>query len=252
VGRHHCWAAGPLGLGLSLYIVPHLLSTIHFILHGIRGLALGFLLPQQGSRRLLPPNSCRLPSLPLGGSTFPPGAASFLPVAAAVSLGRQPHPHPFPSRPPASGRRHPPVGELGLPPAASIPFSGRRLPPPAGELGLNRAPTIRPASPPSPVAAPLGPDRATPGAPQLQAVPPPAPQLGRPTHARFGSAPPSSTVWAQCPSSTGAGWPAIPGAQALACGPIGGPGARLRPLPAVGVPIVIGAPQPPAAQIRPC
>jgi hypothetical protein len=32
VGQHHCWPAGPLGLGLSLYIVPHLLS-IHQALH---------------------------------------------------------------------------------------------------------------------------------------------------------------------------------------------------------------------------
>jgi hypothetical protein len=32
VDRHHCWAAGPLGLGLSLYIVtPSLCNTInHF------------------------------------------------------------------------------------------------------------------------------------------------------------------------------------------------------------------------------
>jgi hypothetical protein len=34
VGRHHCWAAGPLGLGfpVSLYIVVHLYaiqSTVH-------------------------------------------------------------------------------------------------------------------------------------------------------------------------------------------------------------------------------
>jgi hypothetical protein len=38
VGRHHCWAAGPLGLGLSLYIyVPHLLS-IHPLHYSTRGL----------------------------------------------------------------------------------------------------------------------------------------------------------------------------------------------------------------------
>ena len=33
MGRHHCWAAGPLGLGLSLYIyVPHFLSihSLHY------------------------------------------------------------------------------------------------------------------------------------------------------------------------------------------------------------------------------
>jgi hypothetical protein len=30
VGRHHNWAASPLGLGLSLYIVPHLLSIQQF------------------------------------------------------------------------------------------------------------------------------------------------------------------------------------------------------------------------------
>jgi hypothetical protein len=38
VGRHHCWAAGPLGLGfhVSLYIVVHLYAIQQFtILHNL-------------------------------------------------------------------------------------------------------------------------------------------------------------------------------------------------------------------------
>jgi hypothetical protein len=73
VGRHHCWAVGPLGLGLSLYIVPHhsMQYNHHFIFfHGIRGLGLGFFSsspPQQppanntSAAASPPPSHLRLP-----------------------------------------------------------------------------------------------------------------------------------------------------------------------------------------------
>jgi hypothetical protein len=135
VGRHHSWAAGPLGLGLSLYIVPHLLLIQHFIiLHGIIGLGLGFLPP------LLPLQPPAAPSHPAAAchrcpreaQPSLPGAASFLPAAAAVSLGRQPHPPPLPQLavslwPPAAGTLPwpPRLPSFGLSPTPSAFPPGR-------------------------------------------------------------------------------------------------------------------------------
>jgi hypothetical protein len=69
VGRHHCWAAGPLGLGfhVSLYIVVHLYAIQQFtILHGIRG-----------GRRLGQGPAARGALLQrLGGGRPPPGGMS--------------------------------------------------------------------------------------------------------------------------------------------------------------------------------
>jgi hypothetical protein len=81
VGRHHCWAAGPLGLGfhVSLYIVVHLYAIQQFtILHGIR---LGFL----SSLPLQPPAALHHPAAashrcPREAQPSLPGAASFLPA----------------------------------------------------------------------------------------------------------------------------------------------------------------------------
>jgi hypothetical protein len=144
VGRHHCWAAGLLGLGLSLYIycIPSIINTtIHSILHGIRGLGLGFHLPQQ------PPAASTTHPLP---TIAAPGRLHLRsrgqPLSSQPPLlppWAQPHPHPFPSRLPASGRCHPPAGELVLPPAGELGSAagpgraGRDSPSP---LGLTCAP----------------------------------------------------------------------------------------------------------------
>jgi hypothetical protein len=93
VDRHHCWADGPLGLGLSLYIVSLLYAIQQFtLLHGIRGLGLGFfLLSSHCSRRRLP-------------STQPPPATPFHPAAACHRCPRRPN---LPSRGrPHLSRRH--------------------------------------------------------------------------------------------------------------------------------------------------
>jgi hypothetical protein len=84
MGRLHCWATGPLGLGLSLYIVPHLLSVQHFtILHGIK---LGF-------------SSSHIPAAILLKHPRPPAYASPSPREAHPSLpGRLPSWPPPPSQ----------------------------------------------------------------------------------------------------------------------------------------------------------
>lgn len=229
----------------------------------------------------------------------PPAAPTLQPSPTIVAPGRlnlpsrgRP-PSSQPSAPPllpqpTSGRRHPRAGELGLPPAASIPSptgafllplpasAGSSAPRPAGcycstpdggddatlarglapmgrSCGLPRSATVVPSLGAPPTAAPVQlpgtpAPNPLPGAPPaaplplLPGTPAPNPFLARlPLRRRpccsLGSDPrPSPTVWSQRPSSTGAGWPAIPGAQAPACGPVGGPGARLRPPPAAGAP----------------
>jgi hypothetical protein len=161
-------AADSLGLGLSLYIVLHLLSIQHFtILHGIRGLGLGFLPP------LLPLQPPPAPSHPAAAchrccpweaQPSLPGAASFLPAAAAVSLGRQPHPPPFPQPavslwPPAAGTLpwppRPPSFGLSPTPSAFPPGRARRW----RCCGSTRAPS--PASPSAGSSCSAGPRPAT-------------------------------------------------------------------------------------------
>uniref|UniRef100_A0A804Q4R3 Uncharacterized protein n=1 Tax=Zea mays TaxID=4577 RepID=A0A804Q4R3_MAIZE len=99
VGRHHCWAAGPLGLGfpVSLYIVVHLYaiqSTLYLpTWYQIRVSFLTSTAAAGGS----PPPSRRLPSLPPGGPTFPP-RGGLLPPSLLPPPSSQPHPHPHPVR----------------------------------------------------------------------------------------------------------------------------------------------------------
>jgi hypothetical protein len=78
VGRHHSWAADPLGLGFYVYICNHHLYAISIknsiLLHGIR---LGFPSSHPHSRHpisaLGPTTGFRATTS--GGSSFPPGAA---------------------------------------------------------------------------------------------------------------------------------------------------------------------------------
>jgi hypothetical protein len=89
--RHHCCAVGPLGLGLNLYIVPILYAIQQFTISTWYQTRLGFLLPPTHSRHppLTRPQPYPSPSTshrPSGGSSFPPGVASLLPVAAAEPL----------------------------------------------------------------------------------------------------------------------------------------------------------------------
>jgi hypothetical protein len=139
VARHHCWDADPLGLGLSLSIYVPPLYAIYQALH--------YSTWYQRVR----------------ASSHPTAATSSLPKSSRHRLprrrpGRLTHPSrgdPSPQPVASLWPPPPPTGRHGPPPAASIPFFGQRLPPPpAGELGLKRAPTSRPASPPSPAPAP--------------------------------------------------------------------------------------------------
>jgi hypothetical protein len=80
VGRHHCWAAGPLGLGLSLYIycIP---SIINILLHPstwYQRTRLGF----HPSRHLPPPIACPTSSRRLG-RLIPPSQGGSLAAAAS-------------------------------------------------------------------------------------------------------------------------------------------------------------------------
>jgi hypothetical protein len=103
VGRHHCWSAGPLGLGLSLYI---------YILRGLglgppTAAAGGSFLPQQ------PPAASNLYSR-CPGRLIPPSRGGSLP-------SRRPSlcPLPSPSRRPLPHRRRRPHPELLLLPHRS-------------------------------------------------------------------------------------------------------------------------------------
>jgi hypothetical protein len=111
MGRHHCWAADPLELGLSLYILYPIYYQyiIHYtILHGIRGLGLGFLLPPP-----TPAASCFHPEdqpPPPGGSSFPPEGGHT--PAASPWPPSLPSPSPLRPEPPLAGhggRRRPPL-----------------------------------------------------------------------------------------------------------------------------------------------
>jgi hypothetical protein len=140
VGRHHCWAAGLLGLGLSLYIVPH--HSMQYIqqftlLHGIR-LGLGFSSHLQQSPAApnptvaCPRSSCRF------GRLILPSRGGSLP-------SRVGHDRPHPScrcscSPPSAARAHLPCPQRGRdrgppppprPPPAPVPHRARppRLPP---------------------------------------------------------------------------------------------------------------------------
>jgi hypothetical protein len=132
VGRHHCWAADPLGLGLSpyKYVYPISYQYIHFtFLHGIR---LGFLssLPTAAADGSLPQQPPPAP-LPPGGSAFPPGGG--LPPSTSRAeawaseqgrAGRDPakgvasH---VSSPSPASRRPPPDAGSSPLPAQSSLP-----------------------------------------------------------------------------------------------------------------------------------
>jgi hypothetical protein len=215
-----------------------------------------------GAASLLP--TVRTPT-PSPADLWPPPPSS---RRARAPSGRL---HPFPDRrlpPPLAGERglkRAPTSRLAsLPsPAAgcycSTPDGGddatlaRGLAPMGRSCGLPRSATVVPSLGAPPTAAPVQlpgtpAPNPLPGAPPaaplplLPGTPAPNPFLARlPLRRRpccsLGSDPrPSPTVWSQRPSSTGAGWPAIPGAQAPACGPVGGPGARLRPPPAAGAP----------------
>jgi hypothetical protein len=151
VGRHHCWAAGPLGLGLSLSIYcTHLLSihqAIFIILHGIRGLGLGFLLPPPQ-----PPPPCPPPQPP--ASAPPPRETHpsltgrpFHPVAASpTSL-----PHPAPELPQSSTLLCS-AAQLG-PPSPAPPRARARTSQPPPPLRPHPARPRSAPAPPLPVGA---------------------------------------------------------------------------------------------------
>jgi hypothetical protein len=155
VGRHHCGAADPLGLGFSPYIyVPHLLSIQQFtLLHGIRGLDLGFLLPQPSPLCFHPTATTSLLQ-PLQPPRRRPGRL-ILPFRGGPLLSRRPPTAACPGRvaagPGRAGRDSP--SSLGLtcasapplPPVAPLPQAGGREPAPGPPPAGGAAPWLRPS-----------------------------------------------------------------------------------------------------------
>jgi hypothetical protein len=121
VGRHHCWAAGPLGLGfpVSLYIVtPSIINTRLYpsTWYQIR---VSFLTPtQQPPSALLPRTAATQPwtsRRPPGGSSFPPGGG--LPPPSRCSRApRAAGPRPS-LLPPLTFKRRPLVAPCPQPPS---------------------------------------------------------------------------------------------------------------------------------------
>jgi hypothetical protein len=149
VGRHHCWAAGPLGLGLSLYIVSLLYAIQQFtLLHGIRGLGLEFfLLSSHCSRRRLPSTqplpaiaAPRRPNLPSRGR--PHLSRRHSSTAAEASL--------FPPPRPSWIRRRTAAAPWFLPRGVHQDFlHGRRAPLPSSRPLSLRSPWSSNPAPPS-------------------------------------------------------------------------------------------------------
>jgi hypothetical protein len=137
VGRHHCWAAGPLGLGLSLYILYPI--YYQYIIHYTSTwyqrarLGLGF----HPSRHLPPltptaacPTSSRLPHVqPPHREAHPslpgrlPCSHCLLPPPTGVrGLGFLPlHPQPSPALGPAAAPRRLILPSRGRPPSSQPP-----------------------------------------------------------------------------------------------------------------------------------
>jgi hypothetical protein len=88
VGRHHCWAAGPLGLGLnlSIYCIPSIINTSNNSLptwyQRVR-FRVSFLSPPTAAVGLLPhqPPACSNAPTPgsslLGAATIPTASSKF-------------------------------------------------------------------------------------------------------------------------------------------------------------------------------
>jgi hypothetical protein len=185
VGRHHCWAVGPLGLGLNLYIycIPSIINTL---LHPSTWyqrtrLGLGFLaaagcpkphshLPRRRPGRLIPPSRGGLPpssrqphlSSPSSAGAPPAEHPCLMSPWSSVALLRA-----APVRAPSSARRpSPPAhgGATGSPfpgfaqgAGADFPAGGLLLPaaaspaPPSGAAQIRaRRPCLPPARPPLP------------------------------------------------------------------------------------------------------
>jgi hypothetical protein len=139
VGRHHCWAASPLGLGLSLYIyVPHLLSICPLHYSTWYQTRLGFFPPPTHSRHPHQPTATPQPR-PRSAIDGPPHSNSRhhlsrrRPREAPPSRGGTCPPAPTAS--PAGGRSHSASASRSASAAflrAAAPARSARLSPPAG------------------------------------------------------------------------------------------------------------------------
>jgi hypothetical protein len=104
VGRHHCWAAGPLGLGLSLYILYPIIINTTTVNYSTWY--------QTRFRVFLPP-----PTAAAGGSLPPPQ-----PPPAIAAPGR---PYlPSRGRPPSSTATTPELQHPRPPPPSRTPSHG--------------------------------------------------------------------------------------------------------------------------------
>jgi hypothetical protein len=154
VGRHHCWAAGPLGLGfpVSLYIVVHLYA-IHRVHSSTWYQRISFRVSSSlshRSRRRLPPTqpppaiaAPGRPNLPSRG--WPPSSQP--PPLSPWAGSRTPTPSPAGCQPLAPSRRHsPPAAEASLFPPPRPPSRRRGRARRWWCCGSTRAPSARVSS----------------------------------------------------------------------------------------------------------